>query len=103
MGQPDCWYWTVVYLTRNVFVILTVALTASNGFAQIIATSCALVITGIPTAVMRPWRSLVNDVTDIMVNGSLLLFVLLSAPSVRTDEQHKRSSAEIAATMKFGL
>jgi hypothetical protein len=98
------WYWDVVFMTRNMFIALIVTMQPDNGYQQIFLLQTFVVVISVPTAMLSPWRSDVNDRGDVLVNTIMVLGVTLWAPAVTVlDPSVRLSAITYAANVRFGL
>lgn len=63
-----------------------------------------MMVTGVPTALLSPWRSFLNDIADTFLNTSLVLIVVLWASSVhRMSQSDRRASIDKARIWQLVL
>jgi len=87
--QPNCWWWGIGLLLRGIFLNITVVLWAT-AVSQLVWVTGVITIYTFLVVVLEPWRYVLVNMADVLMNMLLLFTVMLfqafSAP--KEEQEH---------------
>lgn len=85
--KQEHYYYGLVYLVRNFLIALTPVALVSYPAGQLVAMSGLIILATLAQVWLKPWRTLVANTSDMLMNTGLVLVIVGAAPLLEADAE----------------